>query len=178
VGWPPRLVPWPPTGSDLEAAELEAIIRSALADPFAVKADVLGRRGGSGHLCATAWVLDAKRARTLLVRHRNLGWSVPGGHLEPGEPPAAGALRELLEETGVVGRLLRPQPCFVHTSEAGGPRPHRHWNLAYAIEADPAASLVIERDQVAWFSLDSVPSEGPADLAPGLAAVVALADAT
>lgn len=28
-------------------------------------------------------------------------WGPPGGHLEPGEDPAAGAARELLEETGV-----------------------------------------------------------------------------
>jgi 8-oxo-dGTP pyrophosphatase MutT (NUDIX family) len=28
-------------------------------------------------------------------------WGPPGGHLEPGEAPAEGAARELLEETGV-----------------------------------------------------------------------------
>jgi 8-oxo-dGTP diphosphatase len=28
-------------------------------------------------------------------------WGPPGGHLEPGEDPARGAARELLEETGV-----------------------------------------------------------------------------
>ena len=28
-------------------------------------------------------------------------WGPPGGHLEPGEDPAEGAARELLEETGV-----------------------------------------------------------------------------
>jgi 8-oxo-dGTP pyrophosphatase MutT (NUDIX family) len=28
-------------------------------------------------------------------------WGLPGGHLEPGEEPVAGAVRELLEETGV-----------------------------------------------------------------------------
>ena len=28
-------------------------------------------------------------------------WGPPGGHLEPGEDPASGAARELLEETGV-----------------------------------------------------------------------------
>lgn len=36
-------------------------------------------------------------------------WGPPGGHLEPGEDPAAGAARELLEETGV-----RLDPAELH----------------------------------------------------------------
>jgi 8-oxo-dGTP diphosphatase len=30
-------------------------------------------------------------------------WSVPGGHVEPGETPESAVLRELLEETGLTG---------------------------------------------------------------------------
>jgi 8-oxo-dGTP diphosphatase len=33
-------------------------------------------------------------------------WSLPGGHIEPGETAAAAALRELAEETGVVAELV------------------------------------------------------------------------
>lgn len=39
----------------------------------------------------------------LLLTHVNLlrrGWDIPGGHIELGEPPVAGAARELAEETG------------------------------------------------------------------------------
>ncbi|MCU1344222.1 MAG: pyrophosphohydrolase including oxidative damage repair enzyme, partial [Acidimicrobiia bacterium] len=97
-----------------------------------------------------------------------------GGHLEPGERPAAGALRELREETGLVGRLLLPDPCFVHTTAVAGERPHRHWNLAYAVEAEPLSALAVERDPVAWFELDRLPSPAAADLAAGLAAIVSL----
>jgi ADP-ribose pyrophosphatase YjhB (NUDIX family) len=32
-------------------------------------------------------------------------WSLPGGHIEPGEPAADAALRELAEETGVVAEI-------------------------------------------------------------------------
>ena len=33
-------------------------------------------------------------------------WSLPGGHVEPGEPAREAARREVLEETGVVAELL------------------------------------------------------------------------
>ncbi|MER5642192.1 NUDIX hydrolase [Kitasatospora sp. NPDC002227] len=35
-------------------------------------------------------------------------WCLPGGHVEPGETPQQTALRELLEETGLVGARARP----------------------------------------------------------------------
>lgn len=35
-------------------------------------------------------------------------WSLPGGHIEPGESPAAAALRELAEETALRGSEARP----------------------------------------------------------------------
>jgi 8-oxo-dGTP diphosphatase len=46
----------------------------------------------------------------LLVRRGKGGplaglWSLPGGHIEPGEPARAAALREVREETGVIAEL-------------------------------------------------------------------------
>jgi ADP-ribose pyrophosphatase YjhB (NUDIX family) len=178
VGWPDRWVAVPFDDSKTEAADLRRIVESTRGDPFGLLASLVGLTPApnqeAAHLCATAWVLDPKRQHTLLCRHRVLGWSVPGGHLEPGEEPAAGALRELLEETGLAGRLLVPDPCFVHTSALGGDRPHRHWNLAYAVQADMDAPIRVERDEVAWFALDSLPPDAVADLAPGLSAVSAM----
>lgn len=59
--------------------------------------------------------------RLLLVRRRNEPgrglWSLPGGRCEAGESPADAAVRETLEETGLVveagalvGRVERPAP--------------------------------------------------------------------
>lgn len=46
----------------------------------------------------------------MLVKRRNPPsanmWSIPGGHVEPGESIMEAAARELLEETGVVGKPL------------------------------------------------------------------------
>ncbi len=49
-------------------------------------------------------------AREVLLIQRGHGplqglWSPPGGHIEPGEPAQAAALRELQEETGVAAEL-------------------------------------------------------------------------
>jgi 8-oxo-dGTP pyrophosphatase MutT (NUDIX family) len=61
------------------------------------------------HFTGSAIVVDEPRARTLLVHHRKAGlWFQPGGHFESGDAaPAAGALREAAEETGLEVRLGR-----------------------------------------------------------------------
>ena len=33
-------------------------------------------------------------------------WSLPGGHIEPGEPAREAALREVTEETGIIAEVL------------------------------------------------------------------------
>jgi 8-oxo-dGTP pyrophosphatase MutT (NUDIX family) len=50
-----------------------------------------------------ALVIVRRGHRFLLTQERKYGstWSIPGGRVEPGEPLAAAAVREVLEETGV-----------------------------------------------------------------------------
>lgn len=62
---------------------------------------------------ADGWVCNVlvRRGDRLLVLRRSPGgylgdqWDLPGGKSEPGEEPAVAALRELTEETGLVGEL-------------------------------------------------------------------------
>ncbi|MBT5285802.1 MAG: NUDIX domain-containing protein [Euryarchaeota archaeon] len=44
--------------------------------------------------------------RILFVEHPQRGWEIPGGHLEEHEQPEDALLRELKEETGMIGRLV------------------------------------------------------------------------
>ncbi len=52
-------------------------------------------------------VLLAKRGRG----HLKGLWSLPGGHIEPGEKARDAALRELTEETGVTARGVKHLTC-------------------------------------------------------------------
>ena len=49
----------------------------------------------------------ASAALFLLIRDSYRNWGFPKGHLEPGEPPEAAAMREVEEETGLTGLGLR-----------------------------------------------------------------------
>ena len=43
-----------------------------------------------------------------LDRRGTMKWSLPKGHIEPGETPEQAAEREIREETGIEGRVLAP----------------------------------------------------------------------
>lgn len=75
-----------------------------------------------------ALVLLVDPSGAVLLQHRdehaaaspNL-WSLPGGHLEPGETPQEAARRELLEETGLTADELHPLWSGPRPSEDGFP---------------------------------------------------------
>ena len=67
----------------------------------------------------------AREGRVLLVkRNKKAGygmWSLPGGHVEPGEKARDAVLRELAEETGVTARVERVLDAIdiIHRGEDG-----------------------------------------------------------
>jgi ADP-ribose pyrophosphatase len=70
------------------------------------------------HLGRSVGILPfVSEAEVLLVRQyrhviNDFAWEVPGGGLEPGEPPEAAAQRELREESGYRAGRLRPLGSF------------------------------------------------------------------
>ena len=52
---------------------------------------------------------DDDRVRFLVISSSTgEHWVLPKGHIDPGESPETTALRELVEETGVLGEIIRP----------------------------------------------------------------------
>lgn len=72
---------------------------------------------------------DERRERFLMARHRERGWELPGGRVEPHENPLEGAVREFGEEIGHTlkkSELVLRQPrehglCWVATGLFGSP---------------------------------------------------------
>ena len=161
--------------------DLAQVVAAAVVDPYghgerlaAVLRD--GLPVAPGHLATNAWVLDPARRQLLLVRHRTLGWVNPGGHLDAGEAPAAGAARELAEETGLELAPRHESPVVVRAAvfPARGDDPtHWHWNLHYLFEGDPAAPLTPEAGSpAAWVPVDALPEPRVGDLEDLLALVL------
>lgn len=122
--------------------------------------DCLWRSCLDGHLTASAWVVDATRARVLLTHHRKLDrWLQLGGHVDGEADLLAAALREVREESGLSRvRAVSAEIFDVdrHRIPARKTEPeHWHFDVRFLIEADASAPLVVsdESHDVAWVTL-------------------------
>ena len=105
--------------------------------------------------------LRAGRPHILLVRRGRPPfegcWALPGGFVEIDEPLETAVARELREETGLTGIVLRQMHTFgePHRDPRG-----RSISVVYRGEA-PADAAVTGGDdaaEAAWFPLDDLPS--------------------
>lgn len=60
-----------------------------------------------------------------LDRRGRLMWSLPKGHVEPGETREQAAIREVQEETGITGKILAPLGAIDFWFVADGRRIHK-----------------------------------------------------
>lgn len=119
--------------------------------------------------CATALIEDAQ-GRVLLARRAiapGLGlWNLPGGFLEEDESPDRGAVRETLEETGLLIETTALLGAYLDFWD-GGSKPERaHVSLSLAYRARVVGgefSPNPETSEIAWFAAEDLPP--PAALA-------------
>lgn len=140
----------------VDARERESIasfirLYDALDQPFSETANKV-------HVTASALVVTDDRRRVLLHLHKKMNkWLQPGGHIETGELPWAGALREAVEETGLpaqlVGRVGESGPALLHVDVHAGPKGHTHLDLRYLVESPMVTPTPPpgESQDVKWF---------------------------
>ena len=99
-----------------------------------------------------------------LDRRGRLLWSLPKGHVEPGETEADTAVREVAEETGIVGRVIGKLGTIDFWFVAEGRRVHKTVHHYLLLAADPVDGLELsdadaEVSEVAWVPLSAVASQ-------------------
>jgi ADP-ribose pyrophosphatase YjhB (NUDIX family) len=112
----------------------------------------------AGGLVLDALALDARAALIgRLDRRRRLLWSLPKGHVEPGETINQAAVREVREETGISGRIVAPLGVIDFWFVAESQRIHKtvHHFLLLA-EGGDLSDEDVEVEEVAWVPLAEV----------------------
>ncbi|MBB6372917.1 8-oxo-dGTP pyrophosphatase MutT (NUDIX family) [Pseudonocardia eucalypti] len=92
-----------------------------------------------------------------LDRRGRLLWSLPKGHIEPGETPEQAAVREVHEETGIIGSVVAPLGTIDFWFVADDRRVHKtvHHYLLRATGGELSDNDV-EVTEVAWVPLDEL----------------------
>ena len=152
----------------LPADAREAAMRARLVAFVAEQPGAFERTLAIGHVTASAWVVDPPRAHALLAHHRKLGkWLQLGGHVDGDPDVRAAAIREAREESGLKSLRFASDGIYdldVHAIPARPGEPaHEHFDVRFALEADPAEPLVIagaESLALAWIALGDLPAYG------------------
>ena len=112
---------------------------------------------------AAAAVLRSQSEEILMVKHRwrdgTTSWILPGGALLPEEKPEEAALRELYEETGLKGTILRflfTLPYDLGTSATFLVEVDADAQVALGYDPEEAQKEQKMLEDVAWFSIQDV----------------------
>jgi 8-oxo-dGTP pyrophosphatase MutT (NUDIX family) len=144
----------------LKSYEGQEELRQAYLDHLSEHPDGTWKSCSSGHVTASALVIDPTRGRVLLTLHRKLQmWLQMGGHCEPGDATlAAAALREATEESGIAGLTLMPGGPVTLDRHAIPAPCNWHLDVQYAAlaPADAVEAISDESLDLRWFGYDEV----------------------
>lgn len=128
------------------------------------------------HFTATAVLISQESPpRVLLVYHNKLeSWLPPGGHIEYGENPVAGVIREVKEETGIDISHIVPKVVPIDSEAGSIPLPnyfleevipafgkkelHYHLDCVYVLKIPYVEPKLSEKEhsRIGWFTKQEV----------------------
>jgi 8-oxo-dGTP pyrophosphatase MutT (NUDIX family) len=119
----------------------------------------------SGHVTASALVLDHTGTRALLTLHPRFGrWLQLGGHCEDTDADIVeAALREATEESGIADLRIEPALAALHvhpvTCSLGVPT--RHLDLQFIAHAPSNAEITCSDESLdlRWWPLEELPAD-------------------
>ena len=126
---------------------------------------VLTRDNKLCHLTSSGLILNETKDKMLMVHHNIYQtWTWTGGHTDGDDDLEAVAIREAVEETGVIraGLMLDGiasldiMPVFGHRKNGAYVGAHLHLNAAYILQASEKDALTVREDEnsgVAWVPL-------------------------
>lgn len=140
-------------------------LRQRYAEHLRAHPDGLTRECRPDHVTASTLVLNAAGDAVLLTLHAKAQeWFQLGGHCEPGDRTLAGAaLREALEESGIEGLELDPDPVQLseHAVPFCGPDGDvHHLDVRFVAVAPEGAEHAVSEESldVRWWPVDDLPA--------------------
>lgn len=141
-------------------AQLRAFLEGLPSNEAAFERDLAGQAPLHGHVTGSAWVVNEKASRVVMVHHAKLRkWVQPGGHCDGDSDVLNVALREAREETGLIVAAVFPEifDTDVHSiPEYWNTPAHLHFDVRFLLRADDAVAPVVSQESraVKWVSLE------------------------
>ena len=130
--------------------------------------NILTRQNEYGHFTSSAFVINKKRTKILMIYHKIYNsWAWTGGHSDGDSNHLNVAIKEAKEETGIKNVVpILPDIYSLEIITVDGHEKrgkyissHVHLNITYLLEADENEEIHIKEDEnsgVKWFSVDEI----------------------
>jgi 8-oxo-dGTP diphosphatase len=131
------------------------------------------------HLVSYTVLADPADGALFLIGHRLSGFTLPpGGHVEPGEDPAATAARETREELGLDAEFFQAGPALVTMTRTVGPGQGQHTDVSlwYVLAGHPGMAMTLDEREFAggrWWTRAEIAATDPGRFDPHLSRFLA-----